>query len=74
MESPLVRWEQLPLGFKTSVCVPELGRQQKAAKCFRAATIDFGWAGICRTRQHGIRVVLYKKLIIKQKNNSGWSQ
>jgi hypothetical protein len=45
MQGPGSRWDQLTLALKASVCVPELGLEEKAAEGLRAAGI--GCEGVC---------------------------
>lgn len=40
MQRPLIGRQQLALGLKASVCVPELSREEESSVCFRAARVD----------------------------------
>lgn len=40
MQRPLIGRQQLTLGLKASICVPELSREEESSICFGAARVD----------------------------------
>jgi hypothetical protein len=56
MQRPVVGRQQLTLRLKTSVCRPELGREEESSVCLGTARVDGVGIGGAGAGQNGVRV------------------